>query len=113
MISMATDSAIHLSMRARLARSEQVHYAARAQLRMPGVGADIRPVVPAALALGMRARMNLERYAAQACRRRVARLMLHQARLRGDEDKAQVIGKRLQQFKIGALRVQLDFTGKG
>src|SRR5688572_21156163 len=50
----------HLSMRAHLARAEEVRRAASADLRMLGIGSDVRAVVPAALALGEGARTHAE-----------------------------------------------------
>src|SRR5512135_240750 len=64
-----------LGIRARLPGAEQVRHAAPAELRMRRFGADVSPVVPAALALGVRARRHVDafgfsaRSARHACRR--------------------------------------------
>lgn len=44
------------------AGTEQVRYAAAAQARMPGVAADVGPIVPAALALLVRGRRDDDRF---------------------------------------------------
>jgi hypothetical protein len=75
----------------------QVVDTAAAEAGVLGVGADVGAHVPAALALGVRQRAA-HRNSSLASRMTV--------RLRADEDKAQVVAERSEQFVLFAVAVQ-------
>src|SRR5436190_20485809 len=83
-----------LSMRAPLARAVEVRLAAAAERLVVHIGA----VMPAALALAVRARPDLD----------LRRTAMH-VRRGGEHDELEVLAEAAQQLKILALGVELDF----
>src|SRR5262245_16803087 len=83
-------SASHLSMIARLARAEEIRDTAPAQARVLGVPADFLPVVPAALAFGMRAWIDPDAHIWQCGADYVLRRAVLHPRLRSDEYEPQI-----------------------
>ena len=99
-------------MDARLTRSVEICDAAPAQLRVVGIGADVGAIMPAALALRMRARMDLDADIIERRGHRIARLVFYQVRLRSDEDKAQIVRERAQEIMVFPVSIELHFAGK-
>src|SRR5437762_5858542 len=89
-----------LRMTALLVAPRERRGAARADPGMRAVGSDILAVVPAALALRVRARRDLDRHRIAAG--------LGERRLRGDEHEAQVVAERGELLVVGARRLQGD-----
>src|SRR5262245_50893852 len=103
----ATERTSHLSMVARLAGPEKIRDATSAQLRMRGLGTDIGTVVPAALALGMRAGIHADTHVWQHGADRARSLALLHRRLRSDEHEPEVIGERFEEFAALPVGVEL------
>src|SRR5258706_1576812 len=84
-----------------LSRPVEVRRAARANRGMAGDGSDIGAIVPAALALGVRAHRDFHGDA--------VRLRLANARLGSDQREAQVVAERSHDGEIRGGNVQRDF----
>src|SRR5262245_4006114 len=78
---------------ARLARAVEVRHATSAQPGMLPAGADVRAVMPAAVALGLRAREDPDAHVGQHGADGVRRCAVLDPRLRRDEHEPQVIGE--------------------
>src|SRR5262245_15756017 len=109
----SAESASHLSMISRLARTEEVRNTAPAQARVLGVPADFLPVVPAALALGMRAWIDPDANVWQRGTHYVLRRAVLHPRLRSDEYEPQVVGERPQEAAALPVRIELDLALQG
>src|SRR5262245_3559761 len=108
----ATERTSHLSMVARLARpiGIEVRDATPAQSRVLGVPSDFFPVVPAALALGMRAGIHADTHVWQHGADRARSLALLHRRLRSDEHEPEVVGKRFEEFAALPVGVELHLA---
>src|SRR5581483_8676863 len=90
-----------LGMLARLPGPEEIGDAPAAERGMRAIGAHVRPIVPAAGALRMRARRHDDAFFAGRRRR------LH-GRPRGDEHEAQVVVEAAQELRFLAVRGDVD-----
>src|SRR4051794_8211528 len=89
-------------MNAPLPGAVKILRAAATDVSMRGIATNIRPVVPAALAFPVRARMDNN----VVCR-------LRDPRLRSNEDEAQIIVERLQQFQSISCCMHFDLRLQG
>src|SRR5262245_4773205 len=95
----SAESASHCAMsrvEARLAGPEKVRHAAAAQARVLRVRPDFGAVVPAALALRVRTRVDVDAHPGQCAADGVRRRAVLDPRLRSDEHEPQIIRERTQ-----------------
>src|SRR5687768_14009974 len=90
----------------------EVRDASPADIRMRRIRADIAAIMPAALALCVRARAHTQRDARQHRLNGVGSAALLDTRLRGNEYEPEIVVERAQELRVFTVCVQCDFAGK-